>query len=161
MKGRKPKSNHLKLLDGNPSRAPIKKEPIPPEGMPKPPPHLDSYAVEEWNRHAKGLYAMGLLSMLDSSTFGAYCMAYSRWRAANEILNELAQAEGAEAIFVNTLPSGAIVKNPIFVAYRQSAEDMVKFGADFGLSAVARTRLAVDIGKSDKSKFDGLIGGKK
>ena len=161
MEGRKPKPNHLKILDGNPGKTKIKEDPKPPEGMPEPPPHLDAYALEEWNRHAPGLNAMGMLSPVDSSTFGAYCMAYSRWRTAEEQIKLRVDKMGALAGLVEETKQGTMIKNALVTVARQSAEDMVKFGADFGLSAIARTRLAVDTGAKTKSKFEGLIGGKK
>ena len=87
MKGRKPKPAGMKLIEGNPGKKRIRKEPEPPEsGVPSPPPHLDAYGVEEWLRVADGLHAMGVLTGIDQQTLAAYCGAYSRWRHAEEEL---------------------------------------------------------------------------
>ena len=53
---------------------------------------------------------------------------------------------------------GDAAANPLVNIARKHAGDMVRFAAEFGLTPVARTRLASgDYGPSPPSKFDGLL----
>lgn len=153
MKGRKPIPTKLKVLMGNPGKQKLPKgEPETPEGMPEMPVFLDGYAKEEWDRLAPGLHAMGVLSVLDSSTFGAYCAAYSMWRTTEEMIQQNIEKSGPESGLVDDENINLLRK-----ISRQCASDMVRFAAEFGLSPSSRARLAIEPGRR-KSKFDGLIG---
>ena len=80
MKGRKPKPTIVRQLEGNPGKRAINdREPVPPDGIPDCPEHLDDEARAEWFRTSKVLKEMGLLSKADRSALAAYCVAYSRW----------------------------------------------------------------------------------
>jgi phage terminase small subunit len=48
--------------------------------------------------------------------------------------------------------------NPLLQVARGAASDMLKFAVEFGLSPVARTRVAGGISTAG-GKFDGLLGG--
>ena len=50
-RGRKPKPTHLKLIEGNPGKRPIRTGPERPvTTMPEPPDHLNADARTEWDR---------------------------------------------------------------------------------------------------------------
>ena len=52
-RGRKPKPTHLKLIEGNPGKRPIRTGPErPTTAMPEPPDHLNADARTEWDRRA-------------------------------------------------------------------------------------------------------------
>jgi hypothetical protein len=54
-RGRKPKPTHLKLIEGNPGKRPIRMGPErPATAMPEPPDHLNDDARTEWDRVAHG-----------------------------------------------------------------------------------------------------------
>jgi phage terminase small subunit len=63
------------------------------------------------------------------------------------------------ALLVKT-PKGAAIKNPLFLAVRQSANDMLRCAGEFGLTPVAWARVAAGpfTPPPGPSKFDGLIG---
>ena len=49
-------------------------------------------------------------------------------------------------------------RNPLLKVARDSAADMIRYAGEFGLTAVARTRLAQGIYQQPQaSKFDGLL----
>jgi phage terminase small subunit len=51
------------------------------------------------------------------------------------------------------------VENPLFLAVRQSAADVLKFSAEFGMTPAARVRLNNPFGPPPgPGKFDGLLG---
>jgi hypothetical protein len=55
-------------------------------------------------------------------------------------------------------PRTAMLGNPLVKIAADAAEDMLRFAGEFGLTPVARTRLAsAGYGPSTPSKFDGLL----
>jgi phage terminase small subunit len=65
-RGRKPKPTHLKLIEGNPGKRPIRTgSERPTTAMPEPPDHLNADARIEWDRVAHGLHALRLLETVD------------------------------------------------------------------------------------------------
>ena len=150
----------LKVLEGNPGKRRIGIEPKPPDdGIPAPPCHLDTYALEEWRRVAEILYNMGVLTTVDQQTFAAYCAAYSRWRTAEEqIQRRVAKAKGDPLMgLIDETTNGNIIQNVLVGIANQASIAMVKYASEFGLTSAARARLAIDPGKKE-GKFKGLIG---
>ena len=156
--GRKSKPAALKKLEGNPGKKKILVEPKTSGELPKPPKHLDKYARSEWKRVAEGLNLMGVLDVVDRSTFAAYCGAYSRWCHAEDELSKLQKKGGPIAALVQKTQSGNWIQQPLIGISNVAARDMVKYASEFGLTPAARARLGVDPGKNKKSKFSGLIG---
>jgi P27 family predicted phage terminase small subunit len=157
--GPRPKPIKLRILEGNRSHRPIPKNaPEPSQEMPFPPSHLDIYALEEWNRVAGGLNAMGVLTGIDQGTLAAYCGSYSRWRKAEEELAELAKQPGSKGALVMKTISGNYIQNPLIGISNKAAGDMVRYAVEFGMTPSARARLAMEPDRQRKGKFDGLIG---
>lgn len=162
MPGRKPKPAALEKLEGNPTKRKIKKEIAMPLDMPDSPQPLDEYALEEWNRLAHGLNAVGVLSRMDMGVMAAYCDSYSQWRRATELLRDILHSGpgGNLLSLVQIDKTGLMVKNPLTERSDKAKADMVKYAAELGMTPVARARIAVE-GKPQKSKFSGLIGVEK
>jgi P27 family predicted phage terminase small subunit len=158
--GRKKKPINLVVLEGNPGKRKIPATPQPPSDMPDPPKHLDAYGLEEWDRIAHGLNVMGVLSQVDQSALAAYCMAYSRWRTAEEEMQKRVAKGGALAGLVDKTAAGNIIQNCLVGIANKAAADMVRYAAEFGMTPSARARLGVGSEKP-KSKFEGLISVKK
>ena len=156
--GGQPKPTKLKILEGNPGRRKLHQEPDMSSDMPDPPETVkdDAYALQEWNRLALGLHVLGLLNNADAATFGAYCTSYSRWRNAEEQLQKTAREEGALAALVQITKHGNCIQNTLVGVANKAMRDMMKYAGEFGLTPVARAKLAVDPAK--KNKFEGLIG---
>ena len=73
IRGRKPKPTHLKLIEGNPGKRPIRIGPgRPVTTMPEPPDHLTADARTEWDRIAHGLHAPRLPEAVDRAALAAY-----------------------------------------------------------------------------------------
>jgi len=159
MKGRKRKPTNLIVLEGNPGKRKRSPEPLPASEIPDPPEHLDAYALAEWNRLAPGLYRLGLLYDVDRAPFASYCMAYSRWRTAEEEMQKMSAAKNHPlAGLIAQTTNGNVVQSVLVGIANKAAGDMVRYAAEFGLTPAARARLAIDPGKQKKSKFEGLIG---
>lgn len=85
MAGRKPKPTAMKKLEGNPGKRKLNtKEPVPAKEMPACPEWLMPEAKKEWERLAKLMNQMGVLTEVDMAAFAAYCQSYARWKEAQE-----------------------------------------------------------------------------
>jgi P27 family predicted phage terminase small subunit len=150
----------LHRLRGNPSK---KKLPPGPEPAllpkcPEPPPFLSVHAVDEWWRVAPELWALGLLTVLDTACLAAYCQAYSHWRTAEEALARVAERDEAMRGLLIKTTDGNARRNPLVKVAADFAADMVRFANEFGLTAVARSRLAAGVNRQPgPSKFHGLL----
>ena len=151
------KPTRLKILEGNPGKRKLKVEPNPAPALPDPPPHLDTYALEEWKVISKSLYALGLLTEIDKNTLAAYCGAYSRWRHAEEELNVLRDRGGALNALVQKTVSGNWIQQPLIGIANKAAADMMRYASEFGMTPVARAKLGITPSKED-DKFERLIG---
>ena len=148
MRGPSPKPTIIRKLEGNPSKRPLNdREPIPPDGVPDCPDHLNEEARAEWFRTAQVLQTMGLLSKADRAALGCYCTAYSRW----------VQAERDVAKFgtvVKSPSTGFPLKSPYLTVADQSIETMRKFMVEFGLTPSSRSRIKVPNNHEAKDEFD-------
>jgi P27 family predicted phage terminase small subunit len=116
---------------------------------PEPPEWLHEYAKEEWWRTAPQLHVLGLLSSVDTACLAAYCSSFAMWREASEQL---------ESLTVETQACD-LRRHPLIKIIRDAAADMVRYAGEFGLTPVARTRIAKGIHQQPPSKFDGLLAG--
>jgi P27 family predicted phage terminase small subunit len=142
----------LRLLRGNPNKRPIPREPQPQSAkkFPSPPAFLSEYAVYEWNRIGPELWQLGLLTVLDETSFAAYCQSYGLWRLAEERLSrEDLVAPGSER---------NKVINPLQKIATQAARDLIRFGSEFALTPSSRARVAAGMPPHQPSKFGDLLG---
>jgi P27 family predicted phage terminase small subunit len=161
MSGPPPIPTHLKLLRGNPGHQKLNKNelvPAQPPEVPEPPAFLIGYAAEEWRRTAVDLHRLRLLTIVDVMPFAAYCVAYARWRTAEEILAKMAEKDPATSALLIRGADGAPRQNPMVKIASAAASDMIAYSGLFGMSAAARARIAAGVGyEPGPSKFDGLL----
>jgi P27 family predicted phage terminase small subunit len=136
MSGPPPTPLHIRLLKGNPGRRPLRPEPQPEveAKVPEPPSFLTGYARAEWDYVAPHLHRLNLLTTLDISMLAVYCTAYSRWRQATEAL-----ATGAMTV---PTTEGNLRIHPLVRIAREAGADMLRLAGEFGMTPVARSRLA-------------------
>jgi P27 family predicted phage terminase small subunit len=135
-------------------------EPERPAEPPYCPDFLVGHARAEWDRIAGGLHRLGLLSQLDVMPLASYCVAYARWREAEELLAEMAARDQVTSGMLVKNQSGDARINPLAKISRLAAADMVRYAGEFGFSPAARARIAAGPGSAQPaSKFDGLFGG--
>jgi P27 family predicted phage terminase small subunit len=162
MSGPPPIPTHLKLLRGNPGHQKLNKhEPVPaqPPEVPEPPAFLTGYAAEEWRRTAVELHRLRLLTTVDVMPFAAYCVAYARWRTAEEVLGKMAEKDAATSALLIRGADGAPRQNPMVRIAANAAADMITYAGHFGMSALARARISAGAGFEPPpgGKFDGLL----
>ena len=151
----------LEILQGNPTHRPIPIIPQAPfaETDTIPPDYLtDAYALAEWNRVAKELHIMKVFSGIDQHTLSAYCLAYSRWRKAEEEIQKLSELVGVSKSLVPESPTGSDVERILVKIARAERQDMVKLAESLGMTCMGRTKLGVKVERGVKSKFAGLVG---
>jgi P27 family predicted phage terminase small subunit len=141
----------VRKLRGNPGKRPLRKAPQPAilPKCPEPPEWLHEYAKQEWWRTAPELHVLGLLSSVDVACLAAYCASYAMWRQASEELDTL----------VFTSQAG-VRRHPLIKVVADAASDMVRYAGEFGLTPVARSRIAQNSHPPPTSKFDGLLAGR-
>ena len=139
MSGPRPTPTHLKLIRGNPGRRPINKnEPVPPQPpkIPDPPAFLSAIAKEEWARVAPELYALHLLTTVDTAALAVYCQAYSQWRVATEMMATMA----AGGLLIRSR-AGEPTANPLIWIANSAVKTMLRSADLFGMSPAARSRI--------------------
>lgn len=151
----------LEILQGNPTHRPI---PIIPQAPfadtdTIPPNYLtDPYALAEWNRVASELHTMKVFSGIDQHTLSAYCLAYSRWRKAEEEIQKVCESKGQFKSLVAESQTGNDVESLLVKIARAERADMVKLAESLGMTCMGRTKLGVKVERGVKSKFAGLVG---
>jgi P27 family predicted phage terminase small subunit len=144
---------HLKMLRGNPGQYrlnPSEPQPLLFSSVPEAPVFLSGHALEEWHRIVPELHRMKLVTLVDINSLAAYCLAYERWRTAEE----LAKVRG---LMVQTR-GGPFRVNPLVGLAERAAAQMVRYASEFGLTPASRSRITAGIGEPRKpTKFDGLL----
>ena len=143
----------LKVLRGNPGKRPMKPEPQPEQAtdVPAPPPFITGYAADEWWRTAPELQRLGLLTV---PALAAYCHAFDGGGIAGEDAGERSDHERHD----HQDQVWRCGDESAGVYHRKHAGDVIRFASEFGLTSVARTRLALGgFGPSTPLKFDGLL----
>jgi P27 family predicted phage terminase small subunit len=165
MPGPPPTPLHLRLLRGNPGKRPLRPEPEParePE-CPDAPSYLTGYAIDEWYSVGPELHRLGLLTVLDVSSFAGYCEAHHRWRLAREALQRMADRDPITHGLLVKTAIGDARRNPLVRAVEAAADEMLAWASEFGLTPVARARIGAGVYAQPPGlgKFEGLIGPSK
>jgi P27 family predicted phage terminase small subunit len=155
MRGRKPKPEALKKLEGNLSKRPdTGKEPqFAAVTDLNPPAWLNETAKGLWRQVAPQLSAQGLFSEVDHGPLAALCVAYSRWRKAEELVErQIQESEKPAAPNALELPLAMEFKTP--QGYAQQIpqigiantylDKFLKLAAEFGFTPAARARMRVE-----------------
>jgi P27 family predicted phage terminase small subunit len=161
MPGPPPIPFSLQRLRGNPDKKRLRPEPQPvvdPQ-CPEPPPFVTGYAADEWWRVAPELHRLGLLTVIDVATLAAYCTSYQLWRQAQEALERMASRDESMHGLLVKSADGNARRNSLAKIVADAASDMVRYSGEFGLTPVARARIAHGLGWQPPGggKFDGLL----
>lgn len=159
MAGRKPIPTDLKILNGNPGKRPL------PKNEPKPlvkdqtcPAILDSIGKVEWKRLIPELERLGLLTMADRSAITGYCVAFSKWIKAEQVLKDDGMVYKITKTDRNGTPvSDYFMARPeVFIAH-QMASLILKYCTEFGLTPSSRVRLSAGKKVEDDSEMEDLL----
>lgn len=137
--GRKRKPTALRVLQGNPGKRPLpENEPVAPVGERTPgvPRHLKGDARRAWRKVAPVLHNMRVLTDADLHALEAYCVAYARWRKAED---ELALGN-----YVIKTDKGNLVQSPWVGIANKAMDQMRRFMVEFGMTPSSRARVKVE-----------------
>ena len=147
MRGRKPLPKHLRLVQGNRGKRPIKADSVEATpSLPAPPAFLCDDAKAEWARVAPMLYALRLLSELDVAALAAYCDAHATWKHAHEAINKMAETDPITKGLLTTSAKNNAIRNPLLGIADAAAANMVRYAGEFAMTPIARARLAAPPG---------------
>ena len=134
MPGPPPKASRLKILTGNPGKRPIDStSPEAARGRPRKPPDLDAEAKAEWLRVVKLLEAESRLTVDLGPVLTGYVTSWSRWRAAEKMLQQfgpimVSKAEG-------------MYQSPYLSVANRAMNETLTFLRELGLTPSSRVRL--------------------
>jgi P27 family predicted phage terminase small subunit len=153
----------LAKLRGNPGKRKLHAGPQPARTahVPGPPDFLMPAAKAEWLRLADELHALGLLTVLDTTTFAVYCQSVARWLLAEEMLAKAiadAAANGDDGVGFVTAGSRGAVVDPLVKITVQAARDVCRYCAEFGFTPASRARFRAGYDPPPgPDKWDGLL----
>jgi P27 family predicted phage terminase small subunit len=133
MRGRIPTPTAIHILQGTFRKNRHGSAPQPESAIPKAPPEMDKTARKLWSYYARRLAKVRVLTGLDREALAIYCSAAAR-RAK-------AEAEIAKTGEVIRTPAGFATVSPWLTVATKSAELMLRYGQELGLSPAARTRI--------------------
>jgi P27 family predicted phage terminase small subunit len=125
---------------------------VPPQ-CPEPPSFLSPLAQDEWWRTAPALHMLGLLSAIDVACFAAYCQAYAHWHEAEAALAKMAARDEIMRGLIIKSVDGNPRRNPLLKIAADAANQMLTFAAEFGLTPVARNRIAAGVGHRGRANL--------
>jgi P27 family predicted phage terminase small subunit len=96
-----------------------------------PPAHLDDAARQKWADVLPGIAQRENIDQGALDALAAYCLAYSRWQAAEVKVSELGAVVKA---------GGGAVVNPYIAVARQAQAEMRKWATELRLTPKARKR---------------------
>lgn len=128
----------LSLVRGNPSRRPPpKNEPKPTVTQPDPPDYLPDEARKEWLRVCPLLADVGLMTEIDVAVLAAYCGAHA------DLIAAMDKQRGRSTVL--RTHNGNWIQSPFVSMIRQARQDMVRFGAELGMSPSARAGMSIEV----------------
>ena len=103
-------------------------------------------ARREYTRMSRKLGLLGLLTDLDGELLAAYCDAYARWVVGSRGLQK-------HGLLTKGL-GGAPVRSPYAAIVNQALSQMIRIGAEFGLSPSSRSRIHAEGGDEGNAEDD-------
>ena len=160
MRGRKPKPTASQIAAGDPRKHGARKlksklatEPKATRGLPECPRHLKGRARAAWNFWAEELAAMSIDRRPDAMMLEGACVNYGRAVLADLIIDREGLMFEEWTLTENGEKSLTGLKTHPAIRISNAAWRQVRgFCSEFGLSPVARTRLAIE--KKDSNRED-------
>ncbi len=133
MPDQKTSPENLKQVAASQHQAQLNSEEIKPQRILECPPELGPQARLEWERIARELTVLGILSTFDRGPLAAYCCAYALWIEAMEMV----QAHGS----MIKSPNGYPMQSPYLSHGNKQFEIMMKIATEFGFTPASRARI--------------------
>ena len=150
-RGRKPKPTAKKELAGNPGKRALNSaEPVFSKVTNIDAPEwLSARASAMWSMLIPELLREGVLAITDLHNVEAFCVAYDKWRMAEESVQQFG--------IVVASSQGSPMKNPALTAANESLRQIATFGSLLGLDPASRSRMIGGGRKLGDNPFKDLI----
>lgn len=142
MRGPKPKTPRLRILNGNASKRPVASD-SEPVSIPDKPKQLTGDASREWDRITAELVAMGRITKRSLTDLIAYCVAYARLLKAERNLKR-------EGEVLTGARNGGVYQNPWMAVSNRAAAQCAKFASRLGLDQIGN-------GQEKRDSFDEFL----
>lgn len=140
-RGPAPKPTAIKKARGNPGRRKLnEREPVFELAPKDPPAWLNDVAAGEWNRVYPLLAEQSLISKVDTTALGAYCLSYADFLEADKAI----QDEGAVKLMTGEKGNQYWAQSPWVSIKNKAQQMMLRFAQEFGLTPSSRQRLEVE-----------------
>lgn len=169
LRGPPKKPTELKLLQGNPGKMPLPINELKPRKLdcPKPPRYLNKEARNVWNREAKKLAPLGLLTEIDLNAFARYCDYLAKWLKLKTRLDSV--PSWSYPIYYEQTPEEIAAHAPKIIKrlgvlpevsmYNHFALMLNRLEREFGLTPAARSGLEVKPSQREKQEVEELLFG--
>ena len=137
MRGKTPTPTTLKIMRGNPGQRPLNlDEPWSPllKRMPPAPGFLDDEGKRVWSAEGRRFIKAGLLTALDLTMFGTWCIWYSKRDIASRAVNQ-------SGLVVKAGGVGNPYINPYMNVISMCSKGMHQIKIEFGLSPASRSKV--------------------
>lgn len=145
-RGPRPTPTALKVVKGERKDRINRAEPIP-SGEPQPPDWLDEEALAIWQEYAPDLIAKKVLTPWDVEEFATWCDWAKVHRQAVKHIRRLGELIETPVLDRRGDKVGdKVERNPACITRREASDQMLRYGARFGLSPSDRAAIKVDRG---------------
>jgi len=154
MRGRRPSPGVLKIARN--SRRPLNPDiPSSPllKRMPAAPGFLDDEGKRAWKAEGRRFIKAGLLTALDLTMFGTYCIWFSKRDVASRAVNQ-------SGLVVKAGGVGNPYINPYMSVISMCSKAMHQIEVEFGLSPASREKVK-SLNPAQRSLFDDLLDGEE
>jgi P27 family predicted phage terminase small subunit len=135
-RGPKPQPSNIIRLKNNPGKRRLRADiPAPEPKIPTAPLFLNAVARAEYDRMARELSKLALVSELDTACLAAYAVAFARWCECEEWVQRLGIVVKAPR------GGGGMTTNPFLRGANNAMAQMLRCAAELGGSPSARQRL--------------------
>ena len=150
-RGPKSTPTALLLLEGGKRRGGHNlQEPLPDLDIPEMPEWLPAYAKLEWAFIVPHLARLKIITVIDHAAISAYCVAFGRWRLAEEKLTAYDKPGDPTAGMLVKTKGGNVIQNPMLGIANAARRDAVRAAAELGLTPAARAQIAADRDPDDE-----------
>lgn len=134
-RGVKPKPLAIKKLEGVGKHRINENQPKPKSAKPSCPAFLDTEARKEWRRITRELDMVGVISKLERGVLAGYCILWSDLKRYSKA------RDGTSPILKTSF--GNIVQNPLENLVHKTAERLLRYEVELGLTPSSRNRIDV------------------
>lgn len=149
--GTKPKPLALKKLEGDIHKERWNQNQPDPEGMPTCPSFLDYEGKREWKRITVILHNLGVIGETDRAILTGYCKLWSDFKRYINMNKE-------KSPIIKT-DKGNIVQNPLENLIHKTAERLLRYEAELGITPSSRNRVVIDKDEKNEDPMESLLSG--